>query len=42
MKMSLRFALVAALVALFASASSYAIQPTGSPRPPTTILGSVR
>ena len=35
MKMSLRFALVATLVALFASMFSYANQPIGGPRPTT-------
>jgi hypothetical protein len=42
MKMSLRFALVAALVTLFASASSYASQAGTDPHPPTTILDSAR
>jgi len=42
MKMSLRFALVAALVALFASVPSYASLAGTEPHPPTTVSTSVR
>ncbi|MGD0831202.1 MAG: hypothetical protein ABR907_09685 [Terracidiphilus sp.] len=42
MKMSLRFALVAALVALFASLPSFASLSGGDPHPPTATSSSVR
>jgi hypothetical protein len=40
--MSLRFALVAVLVAIFASLPSFASQDGGNPHPPTAISNSAR